>query len=65
MEDRIKLGTISCLLGENVRYNGRHKLDRFLRDALGQYVVYVPVCTEVESGFGIQRDWLEVLITPG
>jgi uncharacterized protein YbgA (DUF1722 family)/uncharacterized protein YbbK (DUF523 family) len=43
-------------LGENVRYDGGHKRDRFLTDTLGQYVRYVPVCPEVEAGFGIPRE---------
>jgi len=52
----IKLGISSCLLGEKVRWNGDHKLDRFLADTLGQYVEYVPVCPEVECGFSIPRE---------
>lgn len=52
----IRLGISTCLLGENVRYNGGHSLDRFLRDTLGRYVEYVPVCPEVECGFGIPRE---------
>ncbi|MCD6294805.1 MAG: DUF523 domain-containing protein, partial [Deltaproteobacteria bacterium] len=48
MENRIKLGVSACLLGENVRYDGDHKLDRFIRDTLGEYVDFVPVCPEVE-----------------
>ena len=55
METTIKLGISSCLLGERVRWNGSHKLDRFLTDTLGKFVVYVPVCPEVECGFGIPR----------
>jgi uncharacterized protein YbgA (DUF1722 family)/uncharacterized protein YbbK (DUF523 family) len=53
---KIKLGISSCLLGENVRYDGGHKLDRFLTDTLGQYVEYVPVCPEVECGLGVPRE---------
>jgi uncharacterized protein YbbK (DUF523 family) len=45
--EKIKLGISTCLLGENVRYDGGHKLDRFLTDTLGQYVAYVPVCPVV------------------
>ena len=56
MEERIKLGISTCLLGENVRYDGGHKLDRFLTDTLGQYVEYVPVCPEVECGLPIPRE---------
>jgi uncharacterized protein YbgA (DUF1722 family)/uncharacterized protein YbbK (DUF523 family) len=56
MERNIKLGISSCLLGENVRYDGGHKLDRFLTETLGQYVEYVPVCPEVECGLPIPRE---------
>ena len=56
MEERIKLGISTCLLGESVRYDGGHKLDRFLTDTLGQYVKYVPVCPEVECGLSIPRE---------
>jgi uncharacterized protein YbgA (DUF1722 family)/uncharacterized protein YbbK (DUF523 family) len=52
----IKLGISSCLLGEAVRWNGTHKLDRFLVDTLGKFVKYVPVCPEVECGFSIPRE---------
>jgi uncharacterized protein YbgA (DUF1722 family)/uncharacterized protein YbbK (DUF523 family) len=54
--EKIRLGISSCLLGEPVRYDGGHKLDRYLRDTLGQYVEYVPVCPETEAGFGIPRE---------
>ena len=56
MEKNIKLGISTCLLGENVRYDGGHKLDRFLTDTLGQYVEYVSVCPEVECGLPIPRE---------
>ena len=54
--EKIKLGISACLLGENVRYDGGHKLDRFLTDTLGRYVEYVPVCPEVECGLPIPRE---------
>jgi len=54
--EKIKLGISTCLLGENVRYDGGHKLDRFLTDTLGEYVAYVPVCPEVECGLPIPRE---------
>ena len=53
--EKIKLGISACLLGENVRYDGGHKLDSFLKDTLGKYVEYVPVCPEVECGLGVPR----------
>jgi len=64
MEQTIKLGISTCLLGENVRYDGGHKLDRFLVDTLGSYVEYVPVCPEVECGFSIPRESLRLVGDP-
>ena len=54
--EKIRLGISACLLGENVRYDGGHKLDLFLTETLGQYVEYVPVCPEVESGLPVPRE---------
>jgi len=62
--DPIRLGISTCLLGENVRYDGGHKLDRFLTDTLGQYVEYVPVCPELECGLGVPRESLRLVGDP-
>jgi uncharacterized protein YbgA (DUF1722 family)/uncharacterized protein YbbK (DUF523 family) len=56
MKATIRLGISTCLLGEKVRYDGGHKLDRFLTDTLGRYVEYVPVCPEVECGLPVPRE---------
>jgi uncharacterized protein YbgA (DUF1722 family)/uncharacterized protein YbbK (DUF523 family) len=64
MADRIKLGISACLLGEKVRYDGGHKLDRFLTDTLGRFVEYVPVCPEVECGFGVPREAFRLVGDP-
>ncbi len=50
------VGISSCLLGEKVRYDGGHKLDHYLKDVLGRYVEFVPVCPEVECGMGVPRE---------
>ncbi|MFP5287696.1 MAG: DUF523 domain-containing protein, partial [Thermoanaerobaculia bacterium] len=52
---RIRIGVSSCLLGEEVRYNGGHKRDSFLTDIFGRFVEFVPVCPEVEIGLGTPR----------
>ena len=64
MFERIKIGISSCLLGENVRWNGGHQQDRFLIETLGQFVDYVPVCPEVETGLGIPRETLRLVGDP-
>jgi uncharacterized protein YbgA (DUF1722 family)/uncharacterized protein YbbK (DUF523 family) len=56
MSSKIRLGISTCLLGENVRYDGGHKLDRYLVHTLGNFVEYVPVCPEFEAGFGVPRE---------
>jgi len=56
MQERLKLGISSCLLGQEVRWNGGHKLDKYLAYTLGQFVEFVPVCPEVEAGFGVPRE---------
>ena len=53
--DPVRIGISSCLLGQEVRFDGGHKRDRFLTDTFGQFVEWVAVCPEVEAGFGTQR----------
>jgi uncharacterized protein YbgA (DUF1722 family)/uncharacterized protein YbbK (DUF523 family) len=64
MGEEIKLGVSACLLGEQVRYDGGHKLDRFLRDTLGRYVTFVPVCPEVECGLPTPRESMRLVGDP-
>ncbi len=54
--EKIRMGISSCLLGENVRYDGGHRHDRFLTNTLGQYVEYIAVCPEVSCGLPVPRE---------
>ena len=56
MEVRPRVGVSSCLLGEEVRFNGGHKRYRFLTDELGPHVDWVPYCPEVSIGLGTPRE---------
>jgi uncharacterized protein YbgA (DUF1722 family)/uncharacterized protein YbbK (DUF523 family) len=60
----IRLGVSACLLGQQVRYDGGHKLDRYLVDTLGRYVEWVPVCPEVEVGLPIPRETMRLVGDP-
>jgi uncharacterized protein YbgA (DUF1722 family)/uncharacterized protein YbbK (DUF523 family) len=51
----IRVGVSTCLLGQEVRWDGGHKRDRYLTDVLAPYFEWVPVCPEVEVGMGIPR----------
>ncbi len=64
VEKTIKLGISSCLLGNNVRYDGSHTQDRYLTDTLSHYVEYFPVCPEVECGLGTPREFMHLVGSP-
>jgi uncharacterized protein YbgA (DUF1722 family)/uncharacterized protein YbbK (DUF523 family) len=59
-----KLGISSCLLGNKVRFDGGHKRDLFLTKGLGEYVEWVIVCPELESGMGIPRESVRLVGNP-
>jgi len=56
------VGVSSCLLGEEVRFNGGHKRFRFLTDELDPYVDWVPYCPEVEIGLGTPREPIRLTV---
>jgi len=57
----LRIGISRCLLGEQVRFDGGHKHDRFLTDVFGRFVEWVPVCPEVEVGMGIPREAIRLV----
>ena len=61
----IRLGISSCLLGQEVRFDGGHKRDHFLINVLGPHVEWVPVCPEVEMGLGTPRETLRLVRVQG
>lgn len=65
MSDKIRVGISACLLGEKVRYDGGHKLDYYLADALGEYVEWVPVCPEAGAGLSVPREPMRLVGQPG
>jgi uncharacterized protein YbbK (DUF523 family) len=58
---RPRVGISRCLLGEDVRYDGTHKLDADLIAALAPHVEWVPVCPEVEVGMGTPREPIQLV----
>jgi uncharacterized protein YbgA (DUF1722 family)/uncharacterized protein YbbK (DUF523 family) len=55
-EQVVRIGVSSCLLGQNVRFDGGHKRDPFLVGTFGRFVEWVPVCPELELGLGVPRE---------
>ena len=62
--DKIILGISSCLMGNNVRFDGGHKNDDWLMETLGPWVEWVPVCPEVECGLSVPREALRLVGDP-
>ena len=60
-ERKIRIGISSCLLGNNVRYDGGNKLDQYLIDTFGRFVEWVPVCPEVEAGLSVPREPMQLV----
>ena len=52
----LRIGISSCLLGDEVRFDGGHKRDLFLTGTLAPCVEWVRVCPEVEVGMGVPRE---------
>ncbi|MEX2365578.1 MAG: DUF523 and DUF1722 domain-containing protein [Pseudohongiellaceae bacterium] len=60
----IKVGISSCLLGEEVRFNGGHKLSRLCSSELSRYFEYVSLCPEVGIGLGVPRKPIRLVGDP-
>src|SRR5690554_8136108 len=57
----ITVGISSCLLGEEVRYNGTHKRSAFCTEVLSSLLSFVSICPEVAIGIGTPRDPIQLV----
>ncbi|MFA9459559.1 YbgA family protein [Thiohalorhabdus methylotrophus] len=64
-ESKIPVGISSCLLGEEVRYDGGHKRNSYITGTLGEYFDFVPVCPEAAIGLGIPREPIHLVRDKG
>ncbi len=60
---KIPVGISSCLLGEQVRYDGGHKYDPFINKRLVDFFEFRPFCPEVAIGLGIPREPIQLVKT--
>ncbi len=58
--ERIPVGVSSCLLGQEVRYDGGHMKHDFAANELSKYFEWVPVCPEMEIGLGSPREPIDI-----
>ena len=63
-EAPLRVGISSCLLGEAVRWDGGHKRDAYIKDLLGRFFEWVPVCPELEVGMGVPREPIRLVGSP-
>lgn len=62
---RVRVGVSSCLLGNEVRYDGGHKHEPIVMDLLAARFELVVVCPEVEVGMGVPREPIHLVAAPG
>ena len=61
----IRVATSSCLLGEEVRFNGGHKHNGYLTKTLARYFELIPFCPEVAIGLGVPRPPIRLVSNNG
>lgn len=57
----IRIGVSACLLGLDVRYDGRNKAEHAVI-AMAPEVEWVPVCPEVSIGLGVPRESIQLVV---
>jgi uncharacterized protein YbgA (DUF1722 family)/uncharacterized protein YbbK (DUF523 family) len=62
MSNKIPIGISSCLLGEEVRFDGGHKNNSYITQTLGNYFSFKPFCPEVDIGLGTPREPIRLVV---
>lgn len=63
--EKIPVGISGCLLGEEVRFNGGHKLHSYIEKTLGEYFDFRSFCPEVDIGLGVPRRPIRLILRDG
>ena len=58
---KIPVGICSCLMGENVRFNGGHTRSRFCVDHLSRVFEFSAFCPEIAIGLGTPREAIRMV----
>jgi uncharacterized protein YbgA (DUF1722 family)/uncharacterized protein YbbK (DUF523 family) len=59
--NKIPIGISSCLLGQEVRFDGGHKHDAYITGTLDRFFEFHPFCPEVAIGLGVPRPTLHLV----
>ena len=54
----------SCLLGNNVRYDGGNTHDQWITEKLPTYFALKPICPELKMGMGVPRESVNLILMP-
>lgn len=65
MKNLISIAVSSCLLGQQVRYDGGHKLNPAVTSKICQVFNCIPVCPEVGIGLGVPRPTMQLVKSAG
>ncbi len=57
---KVPVGISSCLLGQQVRFDGGHKKNDYITKTLGEYFDFIPFCPEMASGMGTPRPSIQL-----
>jgi uncharacterized protein YbgA (DUF1722 family)/uncharacterized protein YbbK (DUF523 family) len=63
--DKIRIGISACLLGEQVRYDGGHKLSQYATVEMAPFFEFVPTCPEMAIGMGAPRKTIRLVDNQG
>ena len=63
-DPKIRLGVSACLLGREVRYDGKHALDNFVVETLAKHLTLIGVCPEDDLGMGTPRETVRLVGDP-
>lgn len=61
----VQIGISSCLLGEEVRFDGGHKRSNFCVQEVGRVVKFISVCPEMAIGMGSPRPSIRLVKDEG
>ena len=65
MTMRIQIGVSACLLGEEVRFDGGHKQNSYVKNTLSDYFHFVSYCPEMATGLGVPRPTIRLVSRAG
>lgn len=59
--EKIPIAVSSCLLGQEVRFDGSHKHNGYITQTLGTYFEYTAFCPEMAIGLGVPRPTIQLV----